>query len=61
MLASSGKVNIFQLRDLLTHKHIAQTMVYAHLLDTDLQKASNVCTDIINEDLGIESHDLLAN
>jgi hypothetical protein len=36
-------------------------MVYAHLLDTDLQKASNVCTDIINEDLGIESHDLLAN
>lgn len=61
MLASSGKVNIFQLRDLLTHKHIAQTMVYAHLLDTDLQKASNVCTDIINKDLGIDHHDLLAN
>jgi len=48
MLASSGKVDLFVLQRLLTHKDSRMTMRYAHLRDAALRKASNVADDIIS-------------
>jgi len=44
-LASSGKVDMYQLQKLLTHKSPAMTQRYAHLRDDALQKASKVAAD----------------
>lgn len=48
MLASSGKVELYTLQKLLTHKSSAMTQRYAHLRDEALKNASNVAADIIN-------------
>jgi integrase len=48
MLASSGKVDIYTLQKLLTHKSAAMTQRYAHLRDETLQRASAVADDIFN-------------
>ena len=44
MLASSGKVDMYTLQKLLTHKSPLMTQRYAHLRDETLQNASNVLT-----------------
>ena len=48
MLASSGKVDMYTLQKLLTHKSSAMTQRYAHLRDETLKKASDLAGDIIN-------------
>jgi integrase len=47
MLASSGKVDLYTLQKLLTHKSPAMTQRYAHLRDDVLRKASNLVGDLI--------------
>jgi integrase len=46
-LASSGKVDMYILQRLLTHKDPRMTMRYAHLRDEALKKASNVAGNIV--------------
>lgn len=48
LLASSGKVDMFALQRLLTHKDFTMTQRYAHLRDDALRNASNLAGDIIN-------------
>jgi len=48
MLASSGKVDLYTLQRLLTHKSPSMTMRYAHLRDQALMDASQVAGDIVN-------------
>ncbi|MFC1511620.1 tyrosine-type recombinase/integrase [Candidatus Latescibacterota bacterium] len=48
MLASSGKVDMYTLQKLLTHKSPQMTQRYAHLRDDALRKASEVAAGIIN-------------
>jgi len=47
LLASSGKVDIYTLQRLLTHKSTATTQRYAHLLDQALKDASQVMVDVM--------------
>ena len=49
MLANSGKVDMYMLQRLLTHKDARMTQRYAHLRDEALQKASGLAVDLINE------------
>lgn len=49
MLASSGKVDLFTLQKLLTHKSPTMTQRYAHLRDESLKRASDVAGAIIAE------------
>ena len=49
MLASSGKVDLYTLQRLLTHKSPSMTMRYAHLRDDALKDASSVAADIVTE------------
>lgn len=51
MLASSGKVDLFTLQRLLTHKSPQMTMRYAHLRDAALKDASQVAGDIVAQAL----------
>ena len=55
MLASSGKVDLFTLHKLLTHKSPQMTQRYAHLRDETLKRASDLAGDIIGS--AIESKD----
>lgn len=48
MLASSGKVDMYHLQRLLTHKDPLMTQRYAHLRDESLRKASDLAGEIIN-------------
>ena len=49
MLASSGKVDLYTLQKLLTHKSPMMTQRYAHLRDDALKAASNLAGDIITQ------------
>ncbi|MBU0734970.1 MAG: site-specific integrase [Proteobacteria bacterium] len=49
LLASSGKVDLYVLQKLLTHKNPKETQRYAHLRDETLKDASNVMGDILAE------------
>lgn len=49
MLASSGRVDMYTLQKLLTHKSAVMTQRYAHLRDEALQKASSVADDLFSE------------
>lgn len=49
MLASSGKVDMYTLQKLLTHKSPVMTQRYAHLRDETLRQASDLAGTIINE------------
>lgn len=49
MLASSGKVDLFTLQKLLTHKDPKMTMRYAHLRDYALKNAGNLAGDLIKQ------------
>ncbi len=47
MLASSGKVDLYTLQKLLTHKSPSMTMRYAHLRDETLKRASDLAGEIV--------------
>ena len=49
MLASSGRVDMYVLQRLLTHKDATMTQRYSHLRDETLKNASEVAGNIINE------------
>jgi integrase len=49
MLASSGKVDLYTLQKLLTHKSPVMTQRYAHLRDEALKNASALAGDIIDQ------------
>ena len=49
MLASSGKVDIYTLQKLLTHKSPIMTQRYAHLRDEALRGASDIAGQIIDQ------------
>ncbi len=49
MLASSGKVDMYTLQKLLTHKSPQMTQRYAHLRDEALKQASMVVVDVMQE------------
>lgn len=49
MLASSGKVDMYVLQKLLTHKGPTMTQRYAHLRDDTLKNASGIAASIIEE------------
>lgn len=49
MLASTGKVDMYTLQKLLTHKHPSMTQRYAHLRDDALRRASNLADELISE------------
>lgn len=51
MLASSGKVDMYVLQKLLTHKSPIMTQRYAHLRDEALRKASNLVGELVNRAL----------
>jgi hypothetical protein len=48
MLASSGKVDLYTLQKLLTHKSPVMTQRYAHLRDEALRNASTLAGQIID-------------
>jgi integrase len=48
-LASSGKVDMYVLQRLLTHKSPIMTQRYAHLRDDALRRASDLAADIVND------------
>ncbi|GAB1410305.1 hypothetical protein MASR1M90_14590 [Desulfovibrionales bacterium] len=49
MLASSGKVDMYTLQKLLTHKSPDMTQRYAHLRDEAMQRATGVVDDIFSQ------------
>jgi len=49
MLANSGKVDMYVLQKLLTHKNPIMTQRYAHLRDESLKKASDLAGKIVTE------------
>jgi integrase len=49
MLASSGKVDMYTLQKLLTHKSPLMTQRYAHLRDEALKQASELAGNIMSE------------
>ena len=49
MLASSGKVDMYTLQKLLTHKSPLMTQRYAHLRDEALKKAASLAGSIIEQ------------
>ena len=52
-LASSGKVDLYTLQKLLTHKSPLMTQRYAHLRNEALMDASNVISEIIKPETNI--------
>jgi len=48
-LASSGRVDMYVLQRLLTHKDPRMTQRYAHLRDETLKRASDLAGEIITE------------
>ena len=56
-LASSGKVDLYTLQKLLTHKDPRMTQRYAHLRDEALKKASDVAADLFEEFSNTKSPD----
>jgi integrase len=49
MLASSGKVDMYTLQKLLTHKSPQMTQRYAHLKDETLKRASDLAGSLVAE------------
>ena len=59
ILVSSGKVDLYTLQKLLTHKSPLMTQRYAHLSNEAMMEASNVISDIIKQEkevIEIEQH-----
>lgn len=59
MIASCGKVDMYTLQKLMTHKSPVMTQRYAHLRDEALKKASDTTDDIIQQ--AINSKDKVIN
>ncbi len=57
MLASSGRVDMYVLQRLLTHKSPQMTQRYAHLRDETLRNASNLAGEIIGSALNLTESD----
>ncbi len=57
MLASSGKVDMYTLQKLLTHKSPVMTQRYAHLRDEALKRAADVAGDLIEQALNGKGQD----
>ena len=55
MLASSGRVDIFTLQKLMTHKSPAMTQRYAHLRDDALRQAADLAGGIISDAMNQDS------
>ena len=51
MLASSGKVDMYTLQKLMTHKSPQMTQRYAHLRDEAMQRAGSTVDDILTDAL----------
>jgi integrase len=51
MKASSGKVDLYTLQKLMTHKSPKMTQRYAHLRDEALKKAAEVVDPLLNRDI----------
>lgn len=49
MLASSGKVDLYTLQKLLTHKSPQMTQRYAHLRDDAMKRAANLAGQLVDE------------
>jgi len=60
MLASSGKVDMYTLQKLLTHKSPIMTQRYAHLRDDALKNASNVIGEEIKKTIDTVSNKNIA-
>jgi integrase len=61
MLASSGKVDMYTLQKLLTHKSPQMTQRYAHLRDEALKRASELAGDIVSQASKQKSDDKVVN
>lgn len=61
MLASSGKVDMYVLQRLLTHKSPLMTQRYAHLRDFALKKAAGLAGDIIEQAVSDPNKDKIVN
>jgi len=57
ILASSGKVDMYTLQKLLTHKSPEMTQRYAHLRVEALKKASDLADELINGIIGKKKED----
>ena len=49
LLASSGKVDLYTLQHLLTHRDPENTQRYAHLRDDALKRASSLAGELVRE------------
>jgi len=54
LLASSGKVDLYTIQKLLTHKSPQMTQRYAHLRDEALRNASDLVGDLIKQQMSEE-------
>jgi integrase len=61
MLASSGKVDLYTLQKLLTHKSPAMTQRYAHLRDEALRQASDLVGTLIEQVIGGQDQGKVVN
>ena len=61
MIASSGKVDMYQLQKLLTHKDPRMTQRYAHLRDEALKRASDVADDILSDIVNAKEDEKVVN
>ena len=52
MLASSGRVDMYVLQKLMTHKSPVMTQRYAHLRDESLRRASQLAGELVNQIIG---------
>jgi len=59
MLASSGKVDMYVLQKLLTHKSPIMTQRYAHLRDETLKKASQLAGELVDQIIKKEGKDVV--
>lgn len=57
MLASSGKVDLYTLQKLLTHKSPMMTQRYAHLRDEALKRASDLAGEMIGEIVSVREQE----
>jgi integrase len=57
MLASSGKVDMFTLQKLMTHKSPQMTQRYAHYRDEAMQRAANEVSAILEDALAMRGEE----
>jgi integrase len=60
MLASSGKVDMYTLQKLLTHKSPQMTQRYAHLRDEALRRAADLAGELIQEAVSSKSEEQIS-